>query len=155
MASDKEDFVYFISGDEEIGVPPVLMSSFNNASNDSDTESNDTAGLSEEPSSAVNPETGEINWDCPCLKSALEPPCGHTFKAAFSCFVASKSEPKGIDCHELFKAMQECFQAHPEKYGAILDDDGEENEGFDIENSSENDGDVHAKTTFHLNPEDS
>ena len=51
--------------------------------------------------------------------------------------------------------MQECFQAHPEKYGAILDDDGEENEGFDIENSSENDGDVHAKTTFHLNPEDS
>lgn len=131
MASDKEDFVYFITGDEEFGAPPLLKPSFNSI-NDSDTEYENNAKSSDEPASAVNPETGEINWDCPCLKSALEPPCGHTFKAAFSCFVASKTEPKGIDCHELFKAMQECFQAHPEKYGAILDEDGEENES-DIE----------------------
>lgn len=67
---------------------------------------------------AVNAETGEINWDCPCLKAALEPPCGQYFKAAFSCFVNSKTEPKGLDCREEFSEMQKCFQAHPEKYGA-------------------------------------
>ena len=127
MASDKEDFVYFIAGDEEIGAPSLIKPSFGE-NNDSDTEYSNTQN-SKEPSSAVNPETGEINWDCPCLKSALEPPCGHTFKAAFSCFVASKTEPKGIDCNELFKAMQECFQSHPEKYGDILDD--EENESIE------------------------
>lgn len=131
MASDKEDFVYFITGDDEFGAPPLLKPNFN-ISNDSDTEFESTKP-SEEPASAVNPETGEINWDCPCLKSALEPPCGHTFKAAFACFVGSKTEPKGIDCHELFKAMQECFQAHPEKYGAILEDD-EEGDEADAEN---------------------
>lgn len=123
MASDKEDFVYFLTGDEEFGAPPLLKPNFN-ISSDSESETNDIKP-SEEPASAVNPETGEINWDCPCLKSALEPPCGHTFKAAFACFVGSKTEPKGIDCHELFKAMQECFQAHPEKYGSILSDDEE------------------------------
>jgi mitochondrial intermembrane space import and assembly protein 40 len=65
---------------------------------------------------AVNAETGEINWDCPCLKSALEPPCGEYFKAAFTCFVNSKTEPKGLDCREVFSEMQRCFQEHPEKY---------------------------------------
>lgn len=123
MASDNEDFVYFIAGDEEIGAPPLLKPNFG-INKDSDDEYSN-AQNSSEPASAVNPETGEINWDCPCLKSALEPPCGHTFKAAFGCFVSSKTEPKGIDCHELFKAMQECFQAHPEKYGSILDDEDE------------------------------
>lgn len=121
MASDKEDFVYFISGDEEIGAPPLINPYFNSTSDfENGAESEEDSG---EPASAVNPETGEINWDCPCLKSALEPPCGHTFKAAFSCFVSSKTEPKGIDCQELFKVMQECFQAHPEKYGSILSDE--------------------------------
>lgn len=131
MASDKEDFVYFIAGDEEIGAPPLLKPNFG-VNEDSDDEYNNTQS-SGEPASAVNPETGEINWDCPCLKSALEPPCGHTFKAAFGCFVASKTEPKGMDCHELFKAMQECFQAHPEKYGAILDDEDDESDDADPE----------------------
>ena len=130
MASDKEDFVYFIAGDEEIGAPPLLKPKFRD-SVDSDDDFNKVDN-SEGPSSAVNPETGEINWECPCLRSALEPPCGHTFKAAFACFVASKTEPKGIDCHELFKVMQECFQAHPEKYGSILDDD--EDESSDVDN---------------------
>lgn len=124
MASDKEDFVYFISGNEEIGAPPLIKPSFNNTSDsENENENEKDAG---EPASAVNPETGEINWDCPCLKSALEPPCGHTFKAAFSCFVSSKTEPKGIDCQELFKAMQECFQSHPEKYGSIFAEDDDE-----------------------------
>lgn len=52
---------------------------------------------------AFNPETGEINWDCPCLGGMAHGPCGETFKAAFSCFVYSKEEPKGIDCIEKFK----------------------------------------------------
>lgn len=52
---------------------------------------------------AFNPETGEINWDCPCLGGMAHGPCGEEFKAAFSCFVYSKEEPKGMDCIENFK----------------------------------------------------
>lgn len=52
---------------------------------------------------AFNPETGEINWDCPCLGGMAHGPCGEEFKAAFSCFVYSKEEPKGVDCIEKFK----------------------------------------------------
>lgn len=77
---------------------------------------------------AINEETGEINWDCPCLASALAPPCGEFFKAAFSCFVASQSEPKGSDCLEKFSAMQECFRAHPDVYMK----EGQEDEEDDL-----------------------
>lgn len=66
---------------------------------------------------AFNPETGEINWDCPCLGGMAHGPCGEEFRAAFSCFVYSEAEPKGIECVEKFKGMQECFRAHPEVYG--------------------------------------
>lgn len=52
---------------------------------------------------AFNPETGEINWDCPCLGGMAHGPCGEEFKAAFSCFVYSNEEPKGMDCIEKFK----------------------------------------------------
>lgn len=52
---------------------------------------------------AFNPETGEINWDCPCLGGMADGPCGEDFKAAFSCFVYSTEEPKGIDCIEKFQ----------------------------------------------------
>jgi hypothetical protein len=41
-------------------------------------------------SEAFNEETGEINWDCPCIASMVKPPCGEVFKEAFSCFVYSK-----------------------------------------------------------------
>ena len=30
-------------------------------------------------------------------------PCGEEFKAAFSCFVYSKEEPKGMDCIDKFQ----------------------------------------------------
>ncbi|KAG0274493.1 Oxidoreductase [Linnemannia exigua] len=79
-------------------------------------------------SAAFNPETGEINWDCPCLGGMAKPPCGDAFKEAFSCFVFSTEEPKGIECVEKFKAMQDCFRAHPENYADQLDDDEEEEE---------------------------
>lgn len=66
---------------------------------------------------AFNPETGEINWDCPCLGGMADGPCGEEFKAAFSCFVYSEAEPKGIDCVERFRDMQTCFRKHPDIYG--------------------------------------
>ena len=43
-------------------------------------------------------------------------PCGMQFREAFSCFVFSEQEPKGIDCVEKFKAMQDCFREHPDVY---------------------------------------
>lgn len=52
---------------------------------------------------AFNPETGEINWDCPCLGGMAHGPCGEEFKAAFSCFVYSTAEPQGMDCIDKFK----------------------------------------------------
>ena len=62
-------------------------------------------GLEEEADQqgAFNPETGEINWDCPCLGGMADGPCGPEFKEAFSCFVFSKEEPKGMDCIDRFK----------------------------------------------------
>ncbi|KAL2120231.1 hypothetical protein VTJ04DRAFT_4257 [Mycothermus thermophilus] len=75
---------------------------------------------------AFNPETGEINWDCPCLGGMAHGPCGEEFKAAFSCFVYSKEEPKGMDCIDKFQDMQTCFRKYPEVYGSELADDDEE-----------------------------
>lgn len=72
---------------------------------------------------AFNPETGEINWDCPCLGGMAHGPCGEDFKAAFSCFVFSEAEPKGMDCIDKFQHMQDCFRKYPEIYGAELQDD--------------------------------
>lgn len=69
---------------------------------------------------AYDPETGEINWDCPCLGGMAHGPCGEEFKIAFSCFVYSKEEPKGIDCIEKFSNMQNCFREHPEVYAEEL-----------------------------------
>jgi intermembrane space import and assembly protein 40 len=49
------------------------------------------------------------------------------FREAFSCFVFSEEEPKGIDCVEKFKAMQDCFRENPDVYGdEILSDDDDE-----------------------------
>ncbi|KAI7863774.1 hypothetical protein BDF14DRAFT_1841003 [Spinellus fusiger] len=82
----------------------------------------------EEGVSAFNPETGEINWDCPCLGGMATGPCGEEFKAAFSCFVYSEAEPKGVDCVEHFKNMQDCFRRHPDVYGDEIDNEEEEEE---------------------------
>ncbi|KAI9737823.1 MAG: Oxidoreductase [Cirrosporium novae-zelandiae] len=81
---------------------------------------------------AFNEETGEINWDCPCLGGMAHGPCGEEFRAAFSCFVYSKDEPKGMDCIEHFKGMQDCFRQHPDVYGEELAEDGDEEGGMDV-----------------------
>ncbi|KAH6631284.1 hypothetical protein F5144DRAFT_570576 [Chaetomium tenue] len=75
---------------------------------------------------AFDPETGEINWGCPCLGGMADGPCGEEFKAAFSCFVYSKDEPKGMDCVDKFQHMQDCFRKYPEIYGSELTEDDEE-----------------------------
>jgi mitochondrial intermembrane space import and assembly protein 40 len=66
---------------------------------------------------AFDPVTGKINWDCPCLGGMAYGPCGMQFREAFSCFVFSEAEPKGMDCVEKFKAMQDCFRENPDVYG--------------------------------------
>lgn len=81
-----------------------------------DTTKADAEGESPDEG-AFNPVTGEINWDCPCLGGMAHGPCGVEFREAFSCFVYSEDEPKGINCVEKFKGMQDCFRAHPDLYG--------------------------------------
>lgn len=93
--------------------------------------------LEESQKEAFNPETGEINWDCPCLGPMVQPPCGEKFKAAFSCFVYSTEEPKGLDCIEQFREMQKCFQQYPEIYGEELAGAGEDEEEEEIRDVSE------------------
>jgi intermembrane space import and assembly protein 40 len=77
-------------------------------------------GLEEEAGQqgAFNPETGEINWDCPCLGGMADGPCGDEFKAAFSCFVYSQEEPKGVDCIENFKYVLPGFGEGEDGIGA-------------------------------------
>ncbi|QHS74409.1 Mia40p [Saccharomyces paradoxus] len=80
---------------------------------------------------AYNPDTGEINWDCPCLGGMAHGPCGEEFKSAFSCFVYSEAEPKGIDCVEKFQHMQDCFRKHPEHYAEQLKETSDDEESQD------------------------
>lgn len=86
---------------------------------------------------AFNPETGEINWDCPCLGGMAHGPCGEEFKAAFSCFVYSTEEVKGVDCIDKFQHMQDCFRQYPEIYGSELADDEESDAAVPIEGAAD------------------
>ncbi|ORZ41346.1 hypothetical protein BCR44DRAFT_51141 [Catenaria anguillulae PL171] len=87
--------------------------------------------LSSSPSASAESQgavsaSGEINWDCPCLGGMAYGPCGEQFRDAFSCFVYSEEDPKGIDCVEKFQAMQECFRQYPEVYAEELKDENDE-----------------------------
>ncbi|KAF1942256.1 hypothetical protein EJ02DRAFT_376074 [Clathrospora elynae] len=95
-------------------------------------------GLEEEAGQqgAFNPETGEINWDCPCLGGMADGPCGEQFKEAFSCFVFSTEEPKGMDCIDKFKHMQDCFREYPEIYGSELDSDADDEDDMTADDPS-------------------
>ncbi|KAK9431887.1 hypothetical protein V1505DRAFT_367403 [Lipomyces doorenjongii] len=79
-----------------------------------------SSSAEDEEYGAYNPRTGEINWDCPCLGGMAHGPCGEEFKAAFSCFVFSEEEPKGVNCVPLFEVMQNCFRKYPETYAEDL-----------------------------------
>lgn len=43
-------------------------------------------------------------------------PCGVEFREAFSCFHYSQEEPKGSECYDAFKTMQECMSQYPDLY---------------------------------------
>jgi intermembrane space import and assembly protein 40 len=86
------------------------------AATEASTETGTEAEYSGANTGAYNPETGEINWDCPCLGGMAHGPCGPEFREAFSCFIYSEEEPKGINCVEKFQNMQNCFRAHPDVY---------------------------------------
>ncbi|GJQ85083.1 hypothetical protein Trydic_g15771 [Trypoxylus dichotomus] len=52
-------------------------------------------------------------------------PCGVEFRNAFSCFHYSTAEPKGSDCFDLFKTMQNCMKQFPTLYSKDLGDEEE------------------------------
>ncbi|KAJ3194915.1 Guanine nucleotide-binding protein-like 3 [Irineochytrium annulatum] len=103
-------------------------------------------------SDAYDPETGEINWDCPCLGPMTKPPCGEDFKAAFSCFVYSKEEPKGLDCVNQFRLMQECFRKYPEVYGPELTGDDEDDEDDDEDDDDDDEESDMASAKLDMMP---
>merc|ERR1711865_943740 len=75
-------------------------------------------------------------FECPCVQTLVQGPCGTEFKTAYLCFINSNEEQKGMDCVDLFIAMQDCFKEHPEtfeKYAALSggDDDDDDEEEFD------------------------
>lgn len=102
-----KDTVYFFTKEDISAANPAASSSTLNAT-------------PSEEKGAYNPDTGEINWDCPCLGGMARGPCGEQFKASFSCFVFSTAEPKGADCLDAFRSMQNCFQTYPEYYAEQL-----------------------------------
>ncbi|UPL01825.1 hypothetical protein LCI18_012759 [Fusarium solani-melongenae] len=76
---------------------------------------------------AFNPETGEFNWDCSCLGGMTHSPFGEEFRSAFSYFMPSTHESKGMNCIDQLEVMQECLNKYPNVYGAKLADDAEDN----------------------------
>ncbi|KAL8678628.1 MAG: hypothetical protein Q9186_005018 [Xanthomendoza sp. 1 TL-2023] len=107
--------------------PPPPITDESSSSPLSDPSATESEAASE---GAFNEETGEINWDCPCLGGMAHGPCGEQFRTAFSCFVYSKEEPKGMDCIEHFKGMQDCFREYPDIYGGEAEDDEVEKEAL-------------------------
>ncbi|KAK2758362.1 Oxidoreductase [Arachnomyces sp. PD_36] len=103
--------------------PSTILSKEEEAKAESSTPEGQEPQEGDAPEGAFNPETGEINWDCPCLGGMAHGPCGEEFKTAFSCFVFSEEDPKGMDCIDKFKGMQDCFRLHPEIYGSELDEE--------------------------------
>ncbi|KAI7873910.1 hypothetical protein K492DRAFT_175001 [Lichtheimia hyalospora FSU 10163] len=116
---DGKDKVLFVDKEYVEQQPEIQVPKSNEQ--ESKEQDNDQAA-------AFDPETGEINWDCPGLGGMAQGPCGEEFKAAFSCFVYSNAEPKGVDCVDKFRDMQNCFRQHPDVYGDEIDDDDDEEE---------------------------
>ena len=53
------------------------------------------------------------------------------FRDAFSCFHYSEADPKGSDCIDNFRTMQECMVNYPELYPVGRTGQGESNAGRD------------------------
>ncbi|XP_055642914.1 mitochondrial intermembrane space import and assembly protein 40-B [Toxorhynchites rutilus septentrionalis] len=74
-------------------------------------------------------ESGEINWSCPCLGGMATGPCGVEFREAFSCFHFSEAQPKGSDCYDAFKIMQDCMANYPGVYKQTQPEDDDDEGG--------------------------
>ncbi|KAL5014491.1 hypothetical protein ScPMuIL_008761 [Solemya velum] len=99
--------------------------------------------------------SGEINWNCPCLGGMASGPCGVDFREAFSCFHFSKAEPKGSDCFEQFKTMQECMLDHPDLYPTKDVEDKDVAEmGPNLEDLDENSGEQNTPVVSEKNDVD-
>lgn len=67
--------------------------------------------------------------DCPCIAGMRDGPCGPSFIQAYSCFLGSDTEPKGMDCMAQFKSMQTCIAEHPDEYNLDEEEEGGEEGG--------------------------
>lgn len=85
-----------------------------------------------ESASGLILENGDINWSCPCLGGMATGPCGVEFRDAFSCFHYSEAQPKGSDCYEAFKTMQDCMANYPGVYKQNSHEDDEAEDGLDL-----------------------
>ncbi|XP_055587966.1 mitochondrial intermembrane space import and assembly protein 40-B [Uranotaenia lowii] len=81
-----------------------------------------------EPAPGLILENGEINWGCPCLGGMATGPCGVEFRDAFSCFHYSEAQPKGSDCYDAFRTMQDCMSNYPGVYKQNQHDDDDDDE---------------------------
>merc|ERR1712004_12423 len=81
-------------------------------------------------------ENGDINWNCPCLGGMATGPCGPQFREAFSCFHFSEEDPKGSECYDQFKTMQDCMLQHGDLYDKYNKDD-DDDEDVDNQTSPE------------------
>lgn len=109
--------------EEDIPTREIKLLDINDKEEQPQVSEEETPSEQKEAKGAFDPESGEINWDCPCLGGMADGPCGEEFKAAFSCFVYSEAEPKGVDCIEKFQHMQNCFRKYPDIYSEELRED--------------------------------
>ena len=102
-----------------------------------------------DPPQGLITSDGEINWSCPCLGGMATGPCGVQFRDAFSCFHYSNAEPKGSDCYEAFRSMQECFTQYPTVYNKAGGNDDSDNGNGDTDLRSNDIEDVHTGGLAH------
>jgi len=105
-----------------------------------------------EPQPGLLLPSGDINWNCPCLGGMATGPCGFEFREAFSCFHYSEAEPKGSDCYDAFKTMQDCMQEYPTVYNQnASDDDRDGGLGLDLESmtGADDDGEDEGSKVTH------
>ncbi len=68
---------------------------------------------------AIDPITGEINWNCPCMGNNPKGPCGPLFKLAFSCFIKNQNNPEV--CSTFINNMNDCQKKHSSFYAQDTD----------------------------------
>jgi hypothetical protein len=137
-ASDREPEPSSVADKPEISVPDIsaVLEELSVAADEIDAAGDEIYAVAEiaaraEEQTTEKSETRTLTREeeidealaCPCIDSMRDGPCGDEFISAYRCFLESDSEPKGMDCVELFSSMQSCMAEHPEHY---LDDEEED-----------------------------